>query len=245
MPVGKDSMSMRTSWQEQGVEKSVTAPVSLIVSAFAPVGDVRATLTPELVADENTELLLIDLGHGHNRLGGSVLAQCWGALGSEVPDVDAADIKALFELINQLKSRDLILAYHDSSDGGLLVALLEMAFAARCGLNIAVKEEGSAALAALFSEEVGVVLQVYSADVHSIEALAIDAGLSGCVHRIASPRLDQRVVVNSPRFELIDSQRGALQQLWSSTSHQIQRLRDNPECADQEFDNILHNDPGL
>ncbi|MDG1461107.1 MAG: phosphoribosylformylglycinamidine synthase [Luminiphilus sp.] len=245
VPVGKDSMSMRTSWQEQGVEKSVTAPVSLIVSAFAPVGDVRATLTPELVADENTELLLIDLGHGHNRLGGSVLAQCWGALGSEVPDVDAADIKALFELINQLKSRDLILAYHDRSDGGLLVALLEMAFAARCGLNIAVKEEGSAALAALFSEEVGVVLQVYSADVHSIEALAIDAGLSGCVHRIASPRLDQRVVVNSPRFELIDSQRGALQQLWSSTSHQIQRLRDNPECADQEFDNILHNDPGL
>ena len=245
VPVGKDSMSMRTSWQEQGAEKSVTAPVSLIVSAFAPVGDVRTTLTPELVADENTELLLVDLGHGQNRLGGSVLAQCWGALGSEVPDVDAADLKALFEFISQLKSRDLILAYHDRSDGGLITTLLEMAFAARCGLNIAVKEEGSAALAALFSEEIGVVLQVHSTDVHAIEALAIEVGLGGCVHSIASPRLDQRIVVNSPRFELIDSQRGALQQLWSSTSHQVQRLRDNPECADQEFENILQNDPGL
>ena len=245
VPVGKDSMSMRTSWQEQGAEKSVTAPVSLIVSAFAPVGDVRTTLTPELVADENTELLLVDLGHGKNRLGGSVLAQCWGALGSEVPDVDAADLKALFEFISQLKSRDLILAYHDRSDGGLITTLLEMAFAARCGLNIAVAEEGSAALAALFNEEIGVVLQVNGADVHAIEALAIEVGLGGCVHRIASPRLDQRVVVNSPGFELIDSQRGALQQLWSSTSHQVQRLRDNPECADQEFENILQEDPGL
>lgn len=245
VPVGKDSMSMRTSWQEQGEEKSVTAPVSLIVSAFAPVGDVRTTLTPELVAEEDTELLLIDLGHGKNRLGGSVLAQCWGALGAEVPDVDATDLKALFEFVNQLKSRDLILAYHDRSDGGLLVTLLEMAFTARCGLNVSVKDEGAAALAALFSEEVGVVIQVHSADVHPIEALAIEAGLGGCVTRIASPRLDQRIVVNSPRFELIDSQRGALQQLWSSTSYQLQKLRDNPECADQEFENILHNDPGL
>ena len=245
VPVGKDSMSMRTSWQDQGADKSVTAPVSLIVSAFAPVGDVRTTLTPELVVDEATELLLVDLGHGQNRLGGSVLAQCWGLLGSEVPDVDAADLKALFELISQLKSRDLILAYHDRSDGGVLTTLLEMAFAARCGLNIAVEEEGSAALAALFSEEVGVVLQVHSADVHAIEALAIEVGLAGCVRHIASPRVDQRVVVNSPRFELIDSQRGALQQLWSSTSYHLQRLRDNPECADQEFENILHEAPGL
>ncbi len=245
VPVGKDSMSMRTSWQEQGEDKSVTAPVSLIVSAFAPVGDVRATLTPELVINDDTELLLIDLGHGQNRLGGSVLAQCWGALGSEVPDVAATDLKALFELICQLKSHDLILAYHDRSDGGLLVTLLEMAFAARCGLNVTVSDEGPAALAALFSEEVGVVLQVHSADVHQIEALAIEVGLSGCVRRVATLRTDQRVVVNSPRFELIDSQRGALQQLWSSTSHQLQKLRDNPECADQEFDNILQNDPGL
>jgi len=126
-----------------------------------------------------------------------------------------------------------------------LVTLLEMAFAARVGLNVTVSDEGPAALAALFSEEVGVVLQVHSADVHQIEALAIELGLSGCVRRVATLRTDQRVVVNSPRFELIDSQRGALQQLWSSTSYQLQKLRDNPECADQEFDNILHNDPGL
>ncbi|MDG1012329.1 MAG: phosphoribosylformylglycinamidine synthase subunit PurQ, partial [Luminiphilus sp.] len=160
-------------------------------------------------------------------------------------DVAATDLKALFELVCQLKSHDLILAYHDRSDGGLLVTLLEMAFAARVGLNVTVSDEGPAALAALFSEEVGVVLQVHSADVHQIEALAIEVGLSGCVRRVATLRTDQRVVVNSPRFELIDSQRGALQQLWSSTSHQLQKLRDNPECADQEFDNILQNDPGL
>ncbi len=245
VPVGKDSMSMRTVWQDADDEKAVTAPVSLIVSAFAPVGDVRATLTPQLVRSEATELLLIDLGRGKNRLGASVLAQCWGALSAEVPDVAAGDIRALFHLINQLKSRDLILAYHDRSDGGLLVSLLEMAFAGRCGLDIAVDGEGAAALAALFSEEVGVVIQVRQGDRHDIEALALELGLGGCVIPVATPRWDERIVVNTAKFELIDSRRGALQQLWSRTSHQLQRRRDNPGCADQEFENILADDPGL
>ena len=245
VPVGKDSMSMRTVWQDADDEKAVTAPVSLIVSAFAPVGDVRATLTPQLVRSEATELLLIDLGRGKNRLGASVLAQCWGALSAEVPDVAAGDIRALFDLVNQLKSRDLILAYHDRSDGGLLVSLLEMAFAGRCGLDIAVDGEGAAALAALFSEEVGVVIQVRQGDRHDIEALALELGLGGCVIPVATPRWDERIVVNTAKFELIDSRRGALEQLWSRTSHQLQRRRDNPDCADQEFENILADDPGL
>jgi phosphoribosylformylglycinamidine synthase len=245
VPVGKDSMSMRTVWQDADGEKAVTAPVSLIVSAFAPVGDVRATLTPQLVRSEATELLLIDLGRGKNRLGASVLAQCWGALAAEVPDVAAKDIRALFDLVNQLKSRDLILAYHDRSDGGLLASLLEMAFAGRCGLDIAVDGEGADALAALFSEEVGVVIQVRQSDRHDIEALALELGLGGCVIPVATPRWDERIVVNTAKFELIDSRRGALQQLWSRTSHQLQRRRDNPGCADQEFENILADDPGL
>lgn len=245
VPVGKDSMSMRTAWQDGGEEKTVTAPVSLIVSAFAPVGDVRATLTPQLSRSEDTALLLIDLGRGRNRLGGSALAQCWGALAAEVPDVDAGDVTALFTFINQLKSRDLILAYHDRSDGGLLVTLLEMAFAARCGLDISIGAEGPEALAALFSEEIGVVVQVHEKDRHRVEALAVEAGLGGCLVPVAVPRLDERIVVNTNKFELIDSRRGALQQLWSRTSHQLQRMRDNSACADQEFDNILADDPGL
>lgn len=245
VPVGKDSMSMRTAWAEGEQEKAVTAPVSLIVSAFAPVGDVRDTLTPELVRDENTCLVLIDLGRGKNRLGGSVLAQCWQKIGSEVPDVDPADVRRLFDLINMLKARDLIQAYHDRSDGGLLVTLVEMAFAARCGLDIELDSEGRDAVAALFSEEIGVVLQIDKAHLHNVEALAVEVGLGGCVQMVATPRLDERIVVNTQKFELIDSRRSALQQLWSRTSHAIQRLRDNPECADQEFENISANDPGL
>ncbi len=245
VPVGKDSMSMRTAWKDGDTDKAVTSPVSLIVSAFAPVGDVRDTLTPELVRDENSRLVLIDLGRGRNRLGGSVLAQCWGKIGAEAPDVEAADVRALFALMNALKARNLVKAYHDRSDGGLLVTLLEMAFAARCGLDIEMPLEGEAAIAALFSEEIGVVVQVDAADVYKVQALAVESGLGGCCHVVATPRLDERVVVNTPKFELIDSRRGALQQLWSKTSHAIQRIRDNAACADQEFETITANDPGL
>jgi phosphoribosylformylglycinamidine synthase len=174
-----------------------------------------------------------------------VLAQCWGQIGSEVPDIDAADVNALFELMNRLKASDLIRAYHDRSDGGLVVTLLEMAFAGRCGLDINLEAEDTAAIAALFSEEIGVVMQIDRADVHKVEALAIEVGLAGCVHVVATPRWDERIVVNTPKFELIDSRRGALQQLWTHTSHGVQRRRDNAACADQEFDNIVADDPGL
>jgi phosphoribosylformylglycinamidine synthase len=136
IPVGKDSMSMRTVWQEEGEDRAVTAPVSLIVSAFAPCDDVRTVLTPVLSPREDTALLLVDLGRGQDRMGGSVLAQVWQQMGSSAPDVDTEDIHAFFELIKKAKDNDWVLAYHDRSDGGLLVTLLEMAFAGRCGLQV-------------------------------------------------------------------------------------------------------------
>ena len=245
IPVGKDSMSMRTQWDEGGEAKAVTAPVSLIVSAFAPVGDARQTLTPELARDEATSLLLIDLGRGHNRLGGSVLAQTYGQLGSAVPDVSAEDVSRLFSAINALKAESLVKAYHDRSDGGLLVTLLEMAFAARCGLNVQIDADVDSAAASLFSEEIGVVIQVADSDLDRVNAVLAQHHLDALTSNVAKPRLDERVVVNTASFELIDSRRGALQQLWAQNSYAIQRDRDNAECADQEYADILADNPGL
>ncbi|MEC7009248.1 MAG: phosphoribosylformylglycinamidine synthase, partial [Pseudomonadota bacterium] len=245
IPVGKDSMSMRTQWDEGGASKSVTAPVSLIVSAFAPVGDARQTLTPELHRDESTTLLLIDLGGGKNRLGGSVLAQTFGKIGSDVPDVAASDVKALFSAMNDLKAAGVLLAYHDRSDGGALVTLLEMAFAGRCGLNVEIDCAPEQAPSMLFNEEVGVVLQVADSRLDEVLGVLASHGLEAATSVIAKPRLDGRIVVNTPTFELIDSRRGALQQLWAQNSHAIQRERDNADCADQEFDQICEEDPGL
>ena len=245
IPVGKDSMSMRTQWDDNGEAKSVTAPVSLIVTAFAPVGDARETLTPELFRDEATSILLIDLGRGQNRLGGSALAQTYGQLGSSVPDVAAADVKALFAAMVELKAANTVLAYHDRSDGGALIALLEMAFAARCGLEIDVDSTPEQAPALLFNEEVGVLIQVADTQLSVVSEVLGRHGLSDVAVVLAKPRLDERVVVNTPSFELIDSRRGALQQLWAQNSFAIQRARDNADCADQEYAQIIADDPGL
>ena len=245
IPVGKDSMSMRTAWQDAGQDRAVTAPVSLIVSAFAPCGDVRKVLTPALSPREDTVLLLIDLGRGQDRIGGSVLAQVWSQLGQTPPDVMPQDMRALFNFLLALKSKDWILAYHDRSDGGLLVSLLEMAFAGRCGLQIDLTVDREAAAARLFSEEIGVVIQVAKQHVDAIVSLAAEFGLEGMVSSVGTPRLDERIVVNTPQFELMDSNRGALQALWSETSHAIARRRDNADCADQELAAIQQADPGL
>jgi len=245
IPVGKDSMSMRTVWDASGEHRSVTAPVSLIVSAFAPCGDVREVLTPTLERREDTALLLIDLGRGADRVGGSVLAQVWSALGSGSPDVAPEDVVALFEFINDLRVRNWLLAYHDRSDGGLLVTLLEMAFAGRCGLDVDIDVDRQHAAARLFSEEVGAVIQVEETRVSEVMALAAQSGLEGAVTVVAKPRLDERIVVNTRQFELIDSRRAALQSLWSETSHAIARRRDNAACADAEFAAIQQSGGGL
>ena len=171
------------------------------------MGDARQTLTPELHRDESTTLLLIDLGGGKNRLGGSVLAQAFGKIGSDVPDVAASDVKALFNAMNDLKAADAVLAYHDRSDGGALVTLLEMAFAGRCGLNVEIDCAPEQAPSMLFNEEVGAVLQVADARLHEVLGVLASHGLEAATSVIAKPRLDERIVVNTPTFELIDSRR--------------------------------------
>ena len=188
IPVGKDSMSMRTVWQEEGEDRAVTAPVSLIVSAFAPCDDVRTVLTPVLSPREDTALLLVDLGRGQDRMGGSALAQVWQQMGSTAPDVAPEDLHAFFELMKNAKDNDWVLAYHDRSDGGLLVTLLEMAFAGRCGLQVDLDVSPDQANAALFSEEAGAVLQVAAEHINDVLACAEAVGLGDAVTRIATPR---------------------------------------------------------
>ena len=251
IPVGKDSMSMKTRWQDAGVEKSVTAPMSLIISGFAPVGDVRKTLTPQLRLDKGeTDLILIDLGRGKNRLGGSILAQTYGKIGQQAPDVDdAEDLKAFFAVIQGLNADGHLLAYHDRSDGGLLAAALEMAFAGHCGLSLRLDDLASSREelgAALFSEELGAIIQVREAATPEVLAQFSAAGLGDCVAVIGQPVNGDEVELSFNGEPVYSAERRLLQRIWSETSYQIQRLRDNAECADQEFDGLLAEDnPGL
>lgn len=251
IPVGKDSMSMKTRWEENGEEKTVTSPVSLIISGFAPVQDIRQTLTPQLRLDKGaSQLLLIDLGCGQNRLGGSILAQCYQQLGEQTPDVDSPEkLAAFFAAIQQLNSQGLLLAYHDRSDGGLLTSVLEMAFAGRCGLELQLESlvtEPQQVNAALFSEELGAVVQVLDEQLEQVLAVFAQHGLSDLVQLVGQPRNDAQINISLGRQQLFGSQRALLQQLWSQTSYQIQRIRDNADCAEQEFATIAdeHN-PGL
>ncbi|WP_324708962.1 phosphoribosylformylglycinamidine synthase [Pseudomonas citronellolis] len=251
IPVGKDSMSMKTRWQDEGVEKSVTAPMSLIISGFAPVGDVRKTLTPQLRLDKGeTDLILIDLGRGKNRLGGSILAQTYGKIGQQAPDVDdAEDLKAFFAVIQGLNADGHLLAYHDRSDGGLLASVLEMAFAGHCGLSLRLDDLASSREelnAALFSEELGAIIQVREAATPEVLAQFSAAGLGDCVAVIGQPVNGDAIELGFNGEPVYSAERRLLQRIWSETSYQIQRLRDNAECADQEFDGLLAEDnPGL
>ena len=246
IPVGKDSMSMRTAWQDNGVEKAVTAPLSLIISAFAPVLDVRKTLTPCLQTDgQNTSLLLIDLGRGANRLGGSVLAQTYAEMGREVPDLDDPELlKGFFSAIQELIERDLILAYHDRSDGGLICTLAEMAFAGRCGLDIHL-DDTATPIEALFSEELGAVIQVSAEGLEDVQATFERHGLSDCLQRVAEINKDDQIRLYQREHVVYQEGRVRLQETWSEVSFRIQSMRDNPDCAAQEFEQISANDPGL
>lgn len=245
IPVGKDSMSMRTAWQQGGENKAVTAPMSLVISAFAPVSDVRKTVTPQLVADDDNVLLSIDLGRGQRRLAGSCLAQVCGELGSQAPDIDdPALLKGFFTAVQALLEDGRILAYHDRSDGGLLIALLEMAFAGHCGLDIALKGE-AAPQAELFAEEAGAVIQVRGADLAAVQAVLSDHGLQDCVAQIGKAVVGSRVEVSLNGQALLSADRLALHRRWSELSYRMQALRDNPECAEQEFASLKEEDPGL
>ncbi|KIU53332.1 MULTISPECIES: phosphoribosylformylglycinamidine synthase [Pseudomonas] len=252
IPVGKDSMSMKTRWEDEGREKTVTSPMSLIVTGFAPVTDIRKTLTPQLRMDKGeTDLILIDLGRGQNRMGASILAQTHGKLASQAPDVDdAEDLKAFFAVIQGLNADGHLLAYHDRSDGGLLATALEMAFAGHCGLNLELdtltgKREKVAAI--LFNEELGAVIQVRQDATPDVLAQFSAAGLGeDCVAVIGKPVNCADVAISLNGEVLFTGDRRLLQRQWAETSYQIQRLRDNADCADQEFDGLLEEDnPGL
>jgi len=251
IPVGKDSMSMKTVWQEQDENKSVTAPLSLIITAFAPVIDVRKTLTPQIRTDiDDTGLLLIDLGNGKNRLGGSALAQTCKQIGDIPPDVDdAGQLKAFFDVFQQLNGEGKIIAWHDRSDGGLFACLSEMAFAGHCGLNIQLDsmllDNDSDAVSVLFNEEVGGVIQIRWEDLEAVENAFEDAGLSGCLHELGKIHQEDQITINNNGLPMFSASRASLQQAWSETSYHMQRLRDNPECAQQEFDAIMQKDKGL
>lgn len=240
IPVGKDSMSMKMAWKEGGDEKTVSSPLSLIITAFSPVKEVRKTLTPVLTTDVEASLILIDLGAGKNRMGGSVLAQTQNMLGEQAPDLDDASLfKAFFETLQQLNEEDKLLAYHDRSDGGLWATLTEMAFAGRCGVDITLQGD---ALTQLFNEELGALIQVKKSDEAIVLAAFNAVGLDSCVSVIGSANQSQRIVVKNDKGVLLDESRADLQRAWSETSYKIQSLRDNPDCAQQEFDRIKNND---
>jgi phosphoribosylformylglycinamidine synthase len=245
IPVGKDSMSMKTAWQEGEKRKEVTAPLSLIVTAFAPCADVRQTLTPQLAADLDTVLLLIDLGQGKNRMGGSALAQVYKQVGNVAPDVDdARKLKSFFEVIQLLNGAGKLLAYHDRSDGGLLVTLCEMAFASHIGLDINLDPLSGDVLGALFSEELGAVIQVRRSD--SAEVLEQCHAASLLAHVVAQPTTRGMIAIARGGKKLFGENAITLQRIWSETTYQMQKLRDNPACAQQEYDRLLNAaDPGL
>ena len=248
IPVGKDSLSMKTVWEEQGESREMTGPLSLIISAFAPVQDARKTLTPQLQTNQgDTDLILIDLGRGQNRIAGSALAQVYKKVGHHAPDLDNPDaVKGFFQAMRDLREDDLILAYHDRSDGGLFATVCEMAFAGHTGLNICLDELGDDVVAALFSEELGVVLQVRHADTETVLAILAEHGLGHHSFEIGDLNENDQITISRAHNELFSRSRVELMQIWSETSYQMQALRDNPKCAEQEFSLIQDTaNPGM
>jgi len=252
IPVGKDSMSMRTTWEEHGVRKAVVSPLSLVVSAFAPCDDVRPTWTPQLRTDRGrTDLVFVDLAGGRRRLGGSILAQVFGQTGNEAPDVDdPGRLEGLYAALTELRGAGLVLAYHDRSDGGLFAALAEMAFAGHTGLHVDLgalvgpEADTGHILAALFNEELGVLVQCATADRARVLDVLARHGVPGLVLGTLTSTDEVRIACGVRA--LLGEPRAALQRLWAETTSRMQALRDHPESARQEYDRILDaGDPGL
>ena len=269
IPVGKDSLSMKTAWQDEGTDKQVVSPLSLIVTGFAPVRDIRRTLTPQLQRPDGvaTELLLIDLGGGANRLGGSALAQAYNSVGEHAPDVDPAALQAFFSVLRNLRDEDLILAYHDRGDGGLFATVCEMAFASKCGLSLVLDTVcydpymndvdglekkpdtlkgrfNDRVFAGLFSEELGAVIQIRRDDRARITGPLRDAGLA--YHFIGEPNDRDEIRLWRNAKLMFGASRIDLLKAWSETSYRIARLRDDAACAQEEFEALADaTDPGL
>ena len=241
IPVGKDSLSMRTDWHDGKDKKarSVVSPVSLIITGFAPVRNVTKTLTPQFELGTETALILINLGHEEPAMAVSALAQVYNKRGNQTPDVDPQTLKDFFETLSSLKRAGKILAYHDRSDGGLLATALEMAFASRCGLALDLERLPGTSLQKLFNEELGAIIQVRRTDAEAIAKAFKNAAIIGC------PTDIQTIIIKDGE-EIYRNTRAQLEAWWSDTSYQIQKLRDNPTAADQEFAAIQDDkDPGL
>ncbi|BAL24360.1 phosphoribosylformylglycinamidine synthase [Azoarcus sp. KH32C] len=269
IPVGKDSLSMKTAWQEEGENRQVVSPLSLVVTSFAPVEDIRRTLTPQLqlIDGVETELVLIDLGNDRNRLGGSALAQVFGSVAEHAPDVDAKQLAAFFQLIQQFRQDDLLLAYHDRSDGGLFATLCEMAFASKCGLSVVLDTVcydqymndvdgldkkpdtikgrlNDRLFGGLFAEELGAVIQIRRDDRARITTPLRDAGLT--YHFLGEPNHKDEIRLWRNAKLVFNAKRAELQQTWSETSYRIARLRDDADCAREEFEALADvSNPGL
>lgn len=249
IPVGKDSMSMKTAWQDDtGADKSVTSPLSLVISAFGAVKDIRKTLTPQLRTDKGeSRLLLIDLGNGQNRLGASSLAQVYSQLGDQPADVDSpALLKGFFNAIQALIEKGLLLAYHDRSDGGLFTTITEMAFAGKTGVDIKIDGLGHDDLSVLFSEELGAVVQIKASDADAVNTVLDEFGLADVSHDIGTLNSHDQINIEKGNAPVFSDSRVSLRTQWAQTTRHMQRLRDNPECAEQEFDAKQDAaDPGL
>lgn len=247
IPVGKDSMSMKTRWQQEGQPQEMTAPLSLVITAFARVEDVRQTVTPQLRPEQANLLLLIDLGKGINALGATALSQVWRQLGDQPADVrDVQQLAGFFNAIQQLVKNDLLLAYHDRSDGGLLVTLAEMAFAGHCSVDIDIATLGDDSLAALFSEELGAVIQIAEQDRAAVEQILEQHGLNDGIHLLGQATPGEQFTIRRGAEQIYQQNRNTLREWWAETTWQMQRLRDNSHCADQEHAAKKDpHDPGL
>ncbi|MBA2654904.1 MAG: phosphoribosylformylglycinamidine synthase [Gammaproteobacteria bacterium] len=246
IPVGKDSLSMQMKWSDETREYNVAAPLSLVISAFSPVEDIRRTLTPQLV-NVDSELCLIDLGCGKNRLGASALAQVVGQIGGEAPTIDDTHIIIhFFNTIKELREKNLLLAYHDRSDGGLLATLAEMMFASHLGISVELDNIGDDFIANLFNEELGAVIQYEIKNKNAVIAILEKNNLADCFHQLGSLNDDDKLNIYYNNQMMFSESRIQLHRLWSATSYQLRSLRDNPVCAEQEFDRLLDaSDPGL
>lgn len=246
IPVGKDSMSMKTTWHENGIQKEMTAPLSLVISAFARVEDVRKTVTPQLTTSAN-RLLFIDLGCGQQTLGATALAQVYRHLGNQAADVRNVEVLANFyRAMQQLVEKSQIVAYHDRSDGGLIVTLLEMAFAGHCGLAIDISALGDNPITALFTEELGCVIQVADNALRDVNHCLASFGLADYVYDLGQATVGDQITIIHNQQLIYQQKRSLLRTVWAETTWQMQRLRDNPECADDEhFAKQREEDPGL
>ena len=249
IPVGKDSLSMKTTWRADGREHAVTSPLSLVVSAFAPVIDVQQSLTPQLTAqDEGTVLVFVDLARGRHRLGGSIAAEVNGVLGSEAPDVEQPqDLRDFFGVVQLLNEAGYVLAYHDRADGGLFTTLAEMAFAGRCGFEIDLTALGDDPIAGAFAEELGAVLEVRADEAETVLAqFAKASALGPHVHVLGRVTKAPALRIRHGGTDIYEASLWSALAAWSETSNRMQRLRDDPDCAAEELATILDPaDPGL